>query len=88
MDYPCVWPSWHERVVTVARTGVVSRLTGQIFDHSDCCAPAQVIKEMVIWQRRRGWRRKNGRAVDRDISTMPEQTGESRLLGANLRFLI
>jgi hypothetical protein len=21
-SYPCVWPSWHERVVTAARTGV------------------------------------------------------------------
>jgi hypothetical protein len=33
-SYPCVWPSWHERVVTTAGTGVVSPLTGHIFDHS------------------------------------------------------
>jgi hypothetical protein len=46
------------------------------------------MKEIAIWQRRRGTRRKNGKAVDRDISTMPEQTGESRLLGANFWFLI
>ena len=31
----CVWPSWHERVVPTARTGVAIHLTGQICDHSD-----------------------------------------------------